>query len=615
MSYRLGIDLGTTYSAAAIARDGRARIVPLGNRTAAVPSMVHIAGSEVLVGDAAHGRAVSDPRRTAREFKRRMGDPSPILTQDRPWRAEELTALLAADIVRVVEASEGGPAEELVVTFPAQRGDAKRQLVIDALGAVHTLRLPPTRTITEPEAAAIHYAVTERIDPGQVVAVYDLGGGTFDAALLRREPSTTDGTPTFSLIGQPEGIDRLGGIDFDSAIYAHVNRFLGGALDRLDADEEAVMSALAQLRADCVEAQQTLSADTDVTIPVVVPGVASTQVRITRHEFESMIRPALTDTIGALRRALRSAEVGPDEIAAVLLVGGSSRIPLVAQMVGAELGRPVAIDAHPKHAVSLGAALSTPAPDMTTTTSVAVDTSSTAISAPPAPRPAAEIPMQRRSRRPVVIGAVVLTLAAIVAIIAATRQGGSSGSVATTATTTATTAATAGTPTTPTTAAPTSAPTSTPTTAASAPQTITSIPIVTSPALAAQCNALGPVVVCLTGIGVDAGGNLVAPYTTKGFEPLISGPPNRHVHFFFKVDEIAADITNAGSAGPDSRGNWILWDGPNPFGPGGSIRGYSVTQAQAAKATELCVLVADSNHVVAQGTGNCLPLPPSIVAG
>jgi hypothetical protein len=112
---------------------------------------------------------------------------------------------------------------------------------------------------------------------------------------------------------------------------------------------------MARLRQDCVAAKETLSSDTAVSIPVLLPNL-HTEVRLTRAELEAMIRPALDETIVALRRAIRSANLDDSDISAVLLVGGSSRIPLVAQMVGAELGRPIAVDAHPKDAVAFGAA-------------------------------------------------------------------------------------------------------------------------------------------------------------------------------------------------------------------------------------------------------------------
>src|SRR5690606_28090011 len=140
----------------------------------------------------------------------------------------------------------------------------------------------------------------------------------------------------FEILGQPEGIERLGGIDFDAAVFNHVTKALGGKLDELDEDDPATIAAVARLREECVEAKEALSSDTDASIPVLLPNIA-TEVRLTRAELEAMVRPALHSTIEALRRALRSADVTPEQLHSVLLVGGSSRMPLVAQLVGAEL--------------------------------------------------------------------------------------------------------------------------------------------------------------------------------------------------------------------------------------------------------------------------------------
>ena len=219
LSYRVGLDLGTTYSAAAVWRSGVANIVTLGNRSPAIPSVVHVSSSGILVGDAALGRAVSDPAHTAREFKRRLGDPEPVLRDDagRGWSAHDLSAALASMILRTVQERQGGPPDEVVLTVPASWSATKRTLLANAIEEIPALAHPNLRTITEPEAAAIHYAANERIEPGEIVAVYDLGGGTFDAALLRRDDHVGETGAGFTLIGRPEGIDRLGGIAFDSA--------------------------------------------------------------------------------------------------------------------------------------------------------------------------------------------------------------------------------------------------------------------------------------------------------------------------------------------------------------------------------------------------------------
>ncbi|HEU4424452.1 MAG TPA: hsp70 family protein, partial [Pilimelia sp.] len=213
------------------------------------------------------------------------------------------------------------------------------------------------KPLSEPQAAAIQYAAGERLQRDEIVAVYDLGGGTFDAAVLRK---TDTG---FTLMGEPEGIEHLGGIDFDEAVFGHVASAAGDALGQLDPNDEAAAAAFARLRRDCVEAKEALSFDTEVMIPVALPNL-HTQVRLNRSEFEAMIAPALSDTIGAMRRALHSAGVAPAQLRAVLLSGGSSRIPLVAQLVAAGFGRPVMIDPQPEHSIALGAAVATTAQDV-----------------------------------------------------------------------------------------------------------------------------------------------------------------------------------------------------------------------------------------------------------
>ncbi|BFU45194.1 Hsp70 family protein [Krasilnikovia sp. MM14-A1004] len=346
--YALGIDLGTTFTAAAIWRDGRAETVSLGDRSAAIPSVVLLRQDETfLTGDAAHRRGFSEPQRVAREFKRRLGDTTPILLGGVPQSAEALMSRLLRWVVDEVSRREGSRPAVVCVTHPANWGPYKMDLLRQA-ARMADMDVPVTYA-SEPEAAAVNYTQQQRVEQGTVVAVYDLGGGTFDAAVLRK---TATG---FEVLGQPEGIERLGGTDFDAAVFNHVRTALGGKLEELDEDDPAVINAVVRLRDECVQAKEALSSDTDTTIPVLLPNV-STEVRLTRAEFEAMVRPALHGSVEALQRAIRSADCDPDEVHSVLLVGGSSRMPIVAQLVGSEVGRPVVVDAHPKHAVALGAA-------------------------------------------------------------------------------------------------------------------------------------------------------------------------------------------------------------------------------------------------------------------
>ncbi len=347
MDYGLGIDLGTTFSAAAISTADTVEVFFLGARSATIPSVVVVREhGEVLVGEAAERRAVGEPARSAREFKRRLGDPTPIFLGGVPYGAESLTAHLLRAVVEQVAERQGGRPTRIALTHPATYRDYKLDLMRLAVGQAD---IGEVTFVSEPDAAARYYAGQDRLDDGAVVAVYDFGGGTFDATVVRKSGEA------FELLGTPEGMERIGGVDFDEALLAHVDESLGGALGALDVEDPATRVALARLREECRHAKEALSSDTDVNIPVALPNL-STEVRVTRSGFEALIRPRVGETIEALQRAVRSAGVGMDEVTRVLLVGGTSHIPLVRQMVRDATGRPVALDAHPKHSVSLGAA-------------------------------------------------------------------------------------------------------------------------------------------------------------------------------------------------------------------------------------------------------------------
>ncbi len=610
MSYRLGVDLGTTYSAAAVVRgEGPPKIVVLGDRSTVIPSVVLVTNDgRVLAGEAAARRESTEPAGVIREFKRRIGDPNPIQRGGIEYRAVQLMAEMFSTVLDIVQGREGGPPEAIVLTHPANWSQSKRDGLLAAVSPVTEVRI---ELLTEPEAAAISYATNERIEPGEIVAVYDLGGGTFDVAVLQR---TETG---FEVIGRPGGIERLGGIDFDAAVLAHVNDSLDGALDKLSDDNRATAVGLARLKVDAVDAKEGLSSATDAGVPVHLPGL-QTEIRITRVEFERMIRPALADTVGALRKAITSAGVTPADVHALLLVGGSSRIPLVAQLVGAELNRPVAIDAHPKHAVALGAAAAAAllqvdeaVPEVAEPAIVAEPLAPAVVAEPVIPEPvASELadpvlvkPVADRSGRLLWLGAAaVLLILAVGGIVLATRDSGNpevagvSTSTAAESTALATSAATNSTVVVTTT-------TVVSTTAQQAPTTQAPTPAVT-----ATCEAATTPFVCITSVLVDGNGNIVAEFDRSGFLPLIGPAPNRHVHFFFPVGTIADDPTNAGSAGPNFA-SWIAWDDPT-FGPGFRGAGYTLSDAAEVGATELCVLVAESGHAVVLNTGNCVPLPP-----
>lgn len=562
MGYILGVDLGTTFSAAAVARDGRAEIVSLGARGAAIPSVVLLrADGEVLVGEAAERRATSEPERTAREFKRRLGDPTPLLLGGTPYGAEALTAHLFRAVVGQVTELEGAPPEGIVLCHPANYGAFKLDLLSQA---VRIAGCGEVTFLAEPQAAAVHYAAQERVEPGDHVAVYDFGGGTFDAAVLRK--SEVGG---FDLLGIPEGLERLGGIDFDQAVFGHVERALAGAIDDIDADDAAALAALARLREDCRAAKEALSLDTDAQIPVLLPAL-QTEVRITRAEFEAMVRTRVDETIDALERAIHSAGLEPSEIARVLLVGGSSRIPLVAELVRQATRRPVALDAHPKHAIALGAAMA--GTTEASTAQVGVTPAAPAVAAapgvsdapappsPPEPPVGKQRPRSRMGRRVIIAAALVVLIGGGAAM--ALRGGGD----ARTAVTTETSAATS------TSAAPTT---------------------VASPTTVALAGPLsGGMIVTIDKIRL-AGETYVVEFTTANFTPEEGG---HHIHFYFGT----SDVGNLISGGATSE--YVDYAGSSPF------RGLT-TSDRPSDVLFLCASVADASHTPASLSGNCVALP------
>lgn len=383
MAYALGIDLGTTSSAAAVNDGTGVRMLSVDHSAAVVPSVVHLDGDgTILVGAGAERRAISDPSGVAREFKRRFGDPQPLILSGAPVSANDLMLEMARALVNTATKQLGEAPSLLVVCHPANWGNYKVGLLSDLLD---NSELPPHRLVTEPEAAAIHYASQERVGDGEVIAVYDLGGGTFDAVVLRKTEARESG---WELLGEPRGIERLGGIDFDAAVLHHVVDALSLDLDQYDSDDAANQTAMVRFRAECREAKHALSSDVTATVPVLLPGYNET-VRITRRELEALIDPAIGRTIDTLEVAVSTTGLGMDDIDRILLVGGSTRVPLVAARLSEATNRPIKSDAHPKHAVALGAAelAGLGAPSVAATSTETPPPASSDVAPPKAPAP------------------------------------------------------------------------------------------------------------------------------------------------------------------------------------------------------------------------------------
>jgi Fe-S protein assembly chaperone HscA len=358
----VGIDLGTTFSLAAYMRDGQPVVVRDEAGTALVPSVIsfHDDGS-VLVGTAARQRALSDPEHTIFSVKRLMGRTLADLKQELPLiphqvvereaeggrkvlhvriagrehTPEELSAL----VLREVRRRAGNPTKA-VITVPAYFDDSQRQATRDA-GRIAGLDV--LRIVNEPTAAALAYGLDQR--KSGTVAVYDLGGGTFDCSIL----SIRDGV--FKVLST-NGDTRLGGDDFDQTIMAVVAADLKTDLAVRDPQ------LLQHLRDQAERTKIALSAAESAEFVLDLPdrGVRYRRT-FTRGELEAILQPFIDRTLDKCRSALRDAELAPTAIDEVVLVGGSTRIPYVRQRIETFFGRRPHSELNPDEVVALGAAV------------------------------------------------------------------------------------------------------------------------------------------------------------------------------------------------------------------------------------------------------------------
>ena len=347
MSYNLGIDVGNTYVAVALARATAVEMFQFRDHEVVTPATVHLRDDGTLAaGEAASSPAGSSLDRLGGAFMGRLGDPTPVVVGGEPYTVTNLLGILLHDVVQQVTGTQGESPDHIVLTYPASWGAFRRALFEEA---VRRGGLNKASTVTEPEAAATYYNASQRWNDGDTVVVYDLGGDTFNATVLLKQSGGV------YILGEPERIEHLGGREFDEAIRSNVNDTVDGALSELDTTRQQNIVALAGVRQECIRAKEALSADTETVFPVLLPG-RRFDVRLARSDFEDMVRGPIELTVNALSRTVHSAEVEPSDLSAVLLLGGSSRIPLVAQMVSAKLGCSVVLDPHPQHVVALGAA-------------------------------------------------------------------------------------------------------------------------------------------------------------------------------------------------------------------------------------------------------------------
>ena len=355
----VGIDLGTTNSLVASVRHSLPEVLDDEAGRSLLPSVVrYLEGGGVEVGEAAAHQAAADPHNTIVSVKRFMGRgladatrvPSPYRFVDAPGmvrlqtRAGELSPVeVSAEILRVLreraEQTLGGELVGAVITVPAYFDDAQRQATRDAarLAGLNVLRL-----LNEPTAAAVAYGLDSAAEG--IYAVYDLGGGTFDISVLRLSRGV------FEVIATG-GDSALGGDDFDRRIVDWALAETGLGPDRLDAhDLRALLDAARR-------AKESLTDADTVTFAVQLSSASRVSLPLTRARFESLTRDLLERTLLATRRALRDARLKPEAVAGVVLVGGSTRMPQVAQAVAELFGRAPLTGLDPDRVVALGAAM------------------------------------------------------------------------------------------------------------------------------------------------------------------------------------------------------------------------------------------------------------------
>ncbi len=360
----VGIDLGTTNSLAARVIDGTPVVIRGEDGTTLVPSVVSfLPDGTALVGNAAKNRALVDPLGTIFSVKRLMGRslaelatektliPQPLHERDRgeerkvltvtlggkEYTPEELSAMILAEVRR-----RAGNAQKAVITVPAHFDETQRQATRDA-GKIAGLEV--LRIINEPTAAALAYGLDRRRKG--TVAVYDLGGGTFDCTILNLQ----DGVFRVLSTG---GDTRLGGDDFDRKIIAMILQDLG-----LDPAMELDPELLQTLRELTEKAKISLteSEETEIVIPAGQLIAKGYRRKLTRSEFEEAILPLVKRSLDRCRIALKDAQKPASQIDEVALVGGSTRVPLVRRLVGEFFGRKPHTELNPDEAVALGAAI------------------------------------------------------------------------------------------------------------------------------------------------------------------------------------------------------------------------------------------------------------------
>ena len=347
MAKVIGIDLGTTNSCVAVMEGSEAKVIVNADGERTTPSVVAFKDDEIQVGKTAKRQVITNIN-TVSSIKRKMGTNEKVHVNNKDYTPQEISAMILQNLKATAEAYLGTKVTDAVITVPAYFNDAQRQATKDA-GRIAGLNV--LRIINEPTAAALAYGI-DKTDKEHTILVYDLGGGTFDVSIL----SLADGT--FEVISTA-GNNRLGGDDFDQVIVDYlVNEFKKQESVDLSKDK----MALQRLKDAAEEAKKQLSTTTkaDISLPFISMGVngpVHLNMSLTRAKFDDLTRHLVEKTVEPVRQALRDAKMTPKDIDQVLLVGGSTRIPAVQELVKRELGKEPNKSVNPDEVVAMGAAI------------------------------------------------------------------------------------------------------------------------------------------------------------------------------------------------------------------------------------------------------------------
>ena len=347
MSKIIGIDLGTTNSCVSIYEGGEAKVIANKEGERTTPSVVAFKNGDIIVGGSAKRQMVVNPD-TIRSIKRLMGTDKKVKANGKEYTPEEVSAMILGDLKKTAESYLGENVTKAVITVPAYFNDAQRQATKNA-GKIAGLEVE--RIINEPTAAALAYGLDKQ-ENAQTVLVYDLGGGTFDVSILEL------GDGVFE-VKSTSGNNHLGGDDYDQRI---VDFLVDEIKDEYDLDITQDKMAMQRLQDAAEKAKKDLSGmtTTQISLPFLAQakdGVVNFEIALTRSKFEKLTEDLTEQTLEPVRKALKDAKLTKNDIDKVLLVGGSTRIPKVQEVIKEELGKEPSKGVNPDEVVAMGAAI------------------------------------------------------------------------------------------------------------------------------------------------------------------------------------------------------------------------------------------------------------------